>query len=161
MLKQVFVLLALGFLAAEALTWRNCDGNAPVLIHSLHLRPDPIVLRAGANFTFGGQLRVSGEAGTRYKAYVKLQKKAWFWFTIPCLKSFGSCTYSGIQCKHIKKWVGTCPLQHGTIDLNEHSINMPNLPPFIMKGLYYVKLDVWRADEIRKRVACLEIYLKI
>lgn len=47
-------------------------------IEEIQLKPDPVVVRAGAEVTFSGRFTVDGNAGTQYNLDVTLWKSG-FW----------------------------------------------------------------------------------
>ena len=62
------------------------DGSSPVKINEVQLKPTPVVVKAGAEVTFGGRFTVAGAAGTNYELDVTLWKSGWWgtWIRVFC-----------------------------------------------------------------------------
>lgn len=64
-------------------------------IERVSLSPTPLQLKKGAEIAFGVSVEVRGDAGLRYKAKLKIQKRigsAFFpiWIPVPCISNVGS-----------------------------------------------------------------------
>merc|ERR1712179_398175 len=149
---------------ADALTAKNCDRRLPVQITSVNFQPDPIVVKKGYRVKFSGTLRSSQQVGGTYTLKLKVVKKGWIDIGVPCLGSFGSCTYKGLKCEDMLPYlnVPSCPPPKGSYTLKERTMVIPDvsLPSFLTSGKYYLKAEVFDEDNRNKRIGCVEVNLK-
>lgn len=159
--KQIFVLVIFAF-AVDALKWENCDGSSPVNINEIQLKPTPVVVKPGAEVTFGGRFTVAGAAGTHYELDVTLWKSGWWgtWIRVFC---FGHCNRD-IGCADLVKLLegAQCPLQNGeyVVKTQTHKLPDVSVPSFIKNGKYKIKADL-RDKGNNRRISCLEAEVEI
>ena len=68
------------------------DNSSPARITKMSVSPSVIPMRTGAKITASGEMVNNARPpnGATYTIKVKVERKAWFWVTLPCIKFLGS-----------------------------------------------------------------------
>merc|ERR1712121_531288 len=129
--KFFVVVFAAFAVSSQALTWRNCEMNAPAKITKMDVQPDILPFREGATITASGEMinTASPPNDATYKIVVKAYRKVWVWVPIPCIKFIGSCTYETLSCQMLKDKFPLldlpCPLPVGKHTLLPNTVTVP------------------------------------
>lgn len=168
-LKRVNKAQILGF------DWKNCgQPDAPAVLKSLNLSPDPITIPGDLTASAAGSTSV--ELATPLAVNVTMEKEvAGFWVKIPCVEELGSCHYqdacdilnqlipTGQDCPEPLHTYGLpchCPFKAGSYSLPQSDFYLPNvdLPYWLTNGNYRVQGVLGSGG---KEFGCLKVALSI
>ncbi|KAM6977874.1 ganglioside GM2 activator [Aplochiton taeniatus] len=155
--------------------WKNCgEPEAPAVLSTLDLSPDPIVIPGDLAATASGSTTV--ELAAPLSLNMTLEKEvAGFWVKIPCLEDLGSCHYPdacdlltqvippGQDCPEPMHTYGLpchCPFKAGTYSLPPSDFYIPDtdLPYWLTNGNYRIQGVL---GAMGKELGCLKIALSL
>lgn len=149
-------------------SWKDCSTSPPIVnIKSLSVSPDPLA--------FPGTLTIQTDFALKknivapLKAELKIEKKvAGIYIEVPCIDSFGSCTYEDIcqylavikdQCPDPVKKAGidcSCPIKQGSYSLPKTDFDLT--ASIIPSGDYHVIANL---TESGAEAGCLDLYISV
>ncbi|XP_022071316.1 ganglioside GM2 activator [Acanthochromis polyacanthus] len=155
--------------------WKNCgQPDAPAVLKSLNLSPDPIAIPGDLTASASGSTSV--ELAAPLAVNVTMEKEvAGFWVKIPCVEELGSCHYQdgcdilnqlippGQDCPEPLHTYGLpcrCPFKAGSYSLPQSDFYLPQveLPYWLTNGNYRVQGVLGSGG---KEIGCLKVALSI
>ncbi|XP_078267878.1 ganglioside GM2 activator-like [Rhinoraja longicauda] len=138
----------------NAFHWEDCNANqGPVKIKSISVAQDPIMLPGNITFEMSGQVE---SPLTGMKAKVKLYKKIFFWWPIPCQPPL-QCDFDVCELMNRKPF---CSINNENFNYlkSEYEVFKLNISRFLINGNYSANVILSSGG---KQVACVNVYFSL